>query len=294
MNKILFSIYRILVPKPLRIIILKKTLRKKILEYFASLPENEVNDEQREVLRYLDNNPVKIFPYPFYDNYSPEKTEVMFDPQTGMRYVLQEGKRLYFKKRWSEKRIKRAYSDLLREQDINSPHRYLTESFTVGNDDVIADIGAAEGNFSLSVIEKIRKVYLFEYDNEWIEALKATFAPWAEKVEIINKYISDSDDGSHIRFDTFYKNKKDITFLKIDVDGAEAIVLNSCSEVFKTPEPFKIALCTYHKNNDEKDFTLLLRNHGFSITPSKGYMIHYYDKKMKAPWLRRGLIRAIR
>ncbi|MDP3002419.1 MAG: FkbM family methyltransferase [Bacteroidales bacterium] len=294
MNKILFSIYRILVPKPLRIIILKKTLRKKILEYFASLPENEVNDEQREVLRYLDNNPVKIFPYPFYDNYSPEKTEVMFDPQTGMRYVLQEGKRLYFKKRWGEKRIKRAYSDLLREQDINSPHRYLTESFTVGNDDVIADIGAAEGNFSLSVIEKIRKVYLFEYDNEWIEALKATFAPWAEKVEIINKYISDSDDGSHIRFDTFYKNKKDITFLKIDVDGAEAIVLNSCSEVFKTPEPFKIALCTYHKNNDEKDFTLLLRNHGFSITPSKGYMIHYYDKKMKAPWLRRGLIRAIR
>lgn len=294
MNKILFSIYRILVPKPLRIIILKKTLRKKILEYFASLPENEVNDEQREVLRYLDNNPVKIFPYPFYDNYSPEKIEVMFDPQTGMRYVLQEGKRLYFKKRWGEKRIKRAYSDLLREQDINSPHRYLTESFTVGNDDVIADIGAAEGNFSLSVIEKIRKVYLFEYDNEWIEALKATFAPWAEKVEIINKYISDSDDGSHIRFDTFYKNKKDITFLKIDVDGAEAIVLNSCSEVFKTPEPFKIALCTYHKNNDEKDFTLLLRNHGFSITPSKGYMIHYYDKKMKAPWLRRGLIRAIR
>ncbi len=294
MNKILFSIYRILVPKPLRIIILKKALRKKILEYFASLPENEVNDEQREVLRYLDNNPVKIFPYSFYDNYSPEKIEVMFDPQTGMRYVLQEGKRLYFKKRWGEKRIKRAYSDLLREQDINSPHRYLTESFTVGNDDVIADIGAAEGNFSLSVIEKIRKVYIFEYDNEWIEALKATFAPWAEKVEIINKYISDSDDGSHIRFDTFYKNKKDITFLKIDVDGAEAIVLNSCSEVFKTPEPFKIALCTYHKNNDEKDFTLLLRNHGFSITPSKGYMIHYYDKKMNAPWLRRGLIRATR
>ncbi|MFA5819564.1 MAG: hypothetical protein WC854_09825, partial [Bacteroidales bacterium] len=108
MNKILFSIYRILVPKPLRIIILKKSLREKILEYFASLPENEVNDEQREVLRYLDNNPVKIFPYPFHDNYSPEKIEVMFDPQTGMRYVLQEGKRLYFKKRWGEKRIKRA------------------------------------------------------------------------------------------------------------------------------------------------------------------------------------------
>jgi hypothetical protein len=294
MNKILFSIYRILVPKPLRTIILKKTLRGKILKHFASLPENEINNEQLEVLRYLENNPVKIFPYPFHDNYSPEKIEVFFDPQNGMHYVLQEGKRLYFKKRWREKRIKRAYSDLLREQDKNSPHRYLTESFSVGNDDVIADIGAAEGNFSLSVIEKIRKVYLFEYDNEWIEALKATFAPWNEKVEIINKYVSDSDDESHIRFDTFFQNKKDITFLKIDVDGAEAIVLNSCNEVFNAPDPFKVALCTYHKNTDEKDFTLLLRNHGLSVTPSKGYMIHYYDKKLKSPWLRRGLIRAKR
>lgn len=294
MNKYLFPIYRILVPKPIRTVILKKTLRKKILEYFALLPANEVNDEQREVLGYLEKNPLRIFPYPFHDNYSAEKIDVFFDAENGMRYVIQEGKRLYFKRRWSEKRIKRAYSELVREQDINSPHRYLTDSFTIGDEDVLADIGAAEGNFSLSVIENVKKIYLFEYDHEWTEALKATFAPWAEKVEIINKYVSDSDDESHARFDTFYKEKKDITFLKIDVDGAEAIVLDSCNEVFKSPESFKVALCTYHKNNDERDFTLLLKNHGFTITPSKGYMIHYYDKKMKAPFLRRGLIRAVR
>lgn len=294
MNKFLFPVYRILVPKPIRTVILKKTLRKKILEYFALLPANEVNDEQREVLGYLEKNPLRIFPYPFHDNYSAEKIDVFFDAENGMRYMIQEGKRLYFKRRWSEKRIKRAYSELVREQDINSPHRYLTDSFTIGDEDVLADIGAAEGNFSLSVIENVKKIYLFEYDHEWTEALKATFAPWAEKVEIINKYVSDSDDESHIRFDTFYKEKKDITFLKIDVDGAEAIVLDSCNEVFKSLESFKVALCTYHKNNDERDFTLLLKNHGFTITPSKGYMIHYYDKKMKAPFLRRGLIRAVR
>lgn len=294
MNKFLFPIYRILVPKPIRTVILKKSLRKKILKHFAQLPENEINDEHKEVLGYLENNPVRIFPYPFHDNYSSDKIDVFYAPETGMRYVLQDGKRLYFKKRWSGKRIKRAYSDLLREQDINSPHRYLTDKFTIVNDDVVADIGAAEGNFSLSVIEKIKKLYLFEYDQEWIQALRATFAPWAEKVEIINKYVSDYNDDSHIRLDTFFDMKNDITFLKIDVDGAEAIVLNSCVEVFKAHNSFKVALCTYHKNNDEKDFTLLLKNHGFSISPSKGYMIHYYDKKMKAPYLRRGLIRAVR
>jgi hypothetical protein len=294
MNNFLFQIYRILVPKPIRTAILKKTLREKILKHFSLLPEKEINDEQKEILRYLDKNKVRIFPYPFHDNYSADKIEVILDRQNGMRYVLQDGKKLYFKKRWNEKRIKRAYSDLLREQDHSSPHRYLTESFTVGKDDVIADIGAAEGNFSLSVIEKVKKIYLFEYDQEWTLALKATFAPWAEKIEIINKYVSGSDDDSHIKLDTFYKDNRDITFLKIDVDGAESVVLNSCNEVFKSGNNLKIALCTYHKNNDEKDFTLMLKNFGFSVVPSKGYMIHYYDKKMKAPYLRRGLIRAVR
>ncbi len=234
MNKLIFNIYRVLVPKPLRTTILKKSLRKKILNHFAALPDSEINEEQKEVLGFLRNNEIRIFPYLFHNNYSPDKIEVFFDKERKMRYVLQEGKRLYFKKRWGEKRIQRAYSDLMREQDPESPHRYLTESFTIGKGDVIADIGAAEGNFSLSVIEEVKKVYLFEYDREWAEALRATFAPWAEKVEIINKYVSDHNDEKHVRFDSFFKNNTDINFLKIDVDGAESIVLDSCDNVLKS------------------------------------------------------------
>jgi len=294
MNKLLFPIYRVLVPKPIRTVLLKKSLRKKILNYFASLPEKEINEEQKEVVKFLEKNEIRIFPYPFNDNYSVDQIEVFSDAEKGLKYVIQDGKRLYFKRRWNENRIKRAYSDLTREQDLNSPHRYLTDSFSIGSNDVLADIGAAEANFTLAVIDKIKKAYLFEYDREWAEALRATFAPWADKVEIINKYVSDSDDESHVRFDTFYKEHNDLTFLKIDVDGAESIVLDSCNEVFKSPVPFKVALCTYHKNDDEKDFTQLLKSHGFNVAPSNGYMIHYYDKKMKAPYLRRGLIRAVR
>jgi hypothetical protein len=294
MNKILFSIYRVFVPKPIRTVIHKKTLREKILKYFSSLPENEINDEQREVLAYLKDNQVRIFPYPFHEKYSPDRIEVIYDDEMGMRYVMLDGKRLYFKKRWGPKRIKRAYSDLLREQDIDSPHRYLTDSFAIGQNDNLADIGAAEGNFSLAVIENVKKIYIFEYDREWIQALRATFAPWSEKVEIINKYVADFDDESHIRLDTFYKDHNDLTFIKIDVDGAEKEVLYSAGNVFSSPYQLKVALCTYHKNNDEKDFTLLFRNLGYNVSPSKGYMIHYYDKKMKAPYLRRGLIRITR
>lgn len=294
MNKYLFPIYRVLVPKPLRTVLLKRSLRVKILNYYDSLAENEVNEEQKEVTRYILNNEVRILPYKFHADYAPEKVHVIYDPEKGMRYVLQDGKRLYFKKRWGEKKIQRSYCELMREQDRESPHRYLTDSFTIGKEDVLADIGAAEGNFSLAVIEIVKKVYIFEYDQEWIAALKATFEPWAEKVEIINKFVSDHNDSENIRFDTFFEKNNAVTFFKIDVDGAESLVLGSCDKVFDSPGSFKIALCTYHKHDDEKDFTRLLKDYGFTVTPSKGYMINYYDKKLKAPYLRRGLIRAVR
>jgi predicted RNA methylase len=293
MNKALFTIYRIIVPKPFRTIIRKKSLRIKILKYFNSLPAEEINDEQREVLRYLENNPLSTFPYPFQYQYSPEKIEVFFDAGNKMHYVFLDGKRLYFKKRWSKKRIRKGFSDLLREQDMKSPHRYLTGNFNVNND-IIADIGAAEGNFSLSVIEKVKKLFIFEYDHEWSQALRATFAPWSEKVEIINKRVADFDDEKHISFDTFYKTRPEINFLKIDVDGAEANVLRSCHGILSPGKPVRIVLCTYHRDNDEEDFTSLLQNYGFKVSCSKGYMIHYFDKQMIAPYLRRGLIRAIR
>ncbi len=294
MNKFLFTVYRIVVPKPVRTFILKKNLRKKILRYYSGLPEAEINEEQREVVKYLENNPVTIFPYSFSANYSPEKIEVNFDVDSDMPFVMHEGKRLYFRKKRTVKRIQRAYADLSREQDPQCPHCYLSEDFNLGINDVIADIGAAEGNFSLSVIDKVRKVYLVEYDREWIKALKQTFEPWKDKVEIIGRYVSDSDDEKHISLDTLLNSRKDITFLKIDVDGNEQKVLEGAKEILGAGIPIKIALCTYHKNNDEKEFIALLEKNGFTVTPSKGYMIHYYDKKMKAPYLRRGLIRAKR
>ena len=294
MNKYLFPLYRVIVPKPVRTIILKKNLRKRIINYFSSLPPDKVNDEQKEIVTFLRENDVHIFPYTFHDDYGPDKIKVFRDEKNGYRYVNHEGKRLYFKKRWSGKRIRKAYAELLREQDTMSPHRYLDEDFQPGKNDSVADIGAAEGNFSLSVIEKVSKIYLFEYDPEWIAALRLTFDPWKDKVEIIKKFVSDSDDEKHTRLDTFYNIHNDLSFVKIDVDGSEQKVLAGCSSILSSSAPLKIALCTYHKHSDEEKFTPLLESAGFIVTPSQGYMINYYDKKLREPYLRRALIRGIR
>jgi precorrin-6B methylase 2 len=282
------------VPKPLRTKILKRKIRRRILDQYGSLPENELNEDQKEIVNYLRENEVSIFPYPFQENYRPEQIVVFYDPSTGMKYVLHDGKRLYFKKKWNEKRIRKSYSELSKEQDPKSPHRYTTSDFQPGPDDVVADIGAAEGNFSLSIINKVKKIYIFEYDKEWVEALKATFAGWAEKVEIIPLYVADFDNERHIRLDTFFRKHNDITFIKIDVDGYEQKVLEGCRSLLESEIPLRIAICTYHKNDDENEFTNLLQDHGFRISASGGYMINYYDKKLKTPWLRRGLLRAVR
>jgi hypothetical protein len=294
MNRVLFSVYRIAVPKPLRSFILKKIIRSKILRYFSQLSREDINDEQEEVVKFLENKPLEIFPYTFAGNYSPDKIIVFADSVNKMKYVDYNGMKLYFRRGWTNRRVKKGWSELLKEQDPNSPHRYLTGDFYPSGEDVIADIGAAEGNFSLSVIEKVRKAYLFEYDNKWIKALGHTFEPWKEKAVIVPRYVSDIDDSRHIRLDTIFMENPGITFLKIDVDGFEKEVLRGFKNTLESGIPLKIVLCTYHKGEDEAAFTELLGNYGFEISVSKGYMINYYDKKIKAPWLRRGLIRAIR
>jgi hypothetical protein len=294
MNRYLFAVYRVVVPKPVRTALLKRSLRKSILTHYGKVPSGDLSAEQAEIIKYLETNPLAIFPYPFNLEYKPEDIEVSYDEVKGMSYVMLEGKQLYFKKQWKSKRIKKGFSDLLREQDSYSPHRYLTPDFDVSPDEVIADIGAAEGNFSLSVIDRVRKTYLFEYNRDWARALSTTFAPYGSKAEVINKMVSGKDDESNVRLDTFLKEHPDVTFLKIDVDGAEKEVMGSCMEILKSPRPLKIAFCTYHSAADEEVYTALLRDCGFRVSPSRGYMIPFYDKKIKAPWLRRGLIRAVK
>lgn len=264
-------------------------LKKDIIEFYK---KDSLDSEIKEVIDYLKLNPVAVFPYDFSNDYLVEDIVVNTDNSNGLKYVIHEEKKMYFKRSMSIKYIKSLYKGLLLDQDKNSPHLYLTNDFNLTENDVIADIGAAEGNFSLSNIEKVSKIYLFESDKEWIEALEATFYPWKDKVTIVNKYVTDYDSDETVNINSFYENHSDITFFKVDIEGEEQKFLNACSELFASENSLKIAICTYHKENDFIDFTKQLTNWGFEAKHSKGFMIFLYDSNLKAPFLRRGLIRA--
>ena len=288
---LLFQLYRIFVPKPIRTKFLLSTLRKKIPLFHEQSIGYASDNERQKVVSFVKEHGVKIFPYHFTEKYHASDINVFDDEAVGLKYVLQDGKKLYFKKQWSADRIRRSFHDLSLEQDLESPHRYLSAEFDLNENDVLADFGAAEGNFSLSVIERVKKIYMFEADQEWIEALRCTFAPWIDKVEIIPKFISDKNDEKNCSGDVFFKDRE-ISFMKIDVDGGERPLLRGFQKIIHERSSMKIALCTYHQHNDENEFTELLKREKFEVNPSKGYMIFHYDKKIKAPYLRRALIRA--
>lgn len=268
-----------------------KVVRNKLLIYYSG---REINDtDLLQGLNYIRSNGLHVFPYSFTEQYSPSQFEVCFDEDKGLPYVLYLNRRLYGKRGMDKKSMQFLNSGVLLEQDEQSPHRYLTNDFTVNAGDIVADVGVAEGNFGLSVVEKVSKLYLFEADESWIEPLNATFEPWKDKVQIINKRVSDIDDSDNVCLDSALSGNK-LDFIKIDVDGGERKLLLGAKKILTSSQPIRVAICTYHNAQDADEFKIHFTDKGFKCEFSDKYMVFYYDRSLKAPFFRKGLLRAER
>ena len=280
--------YRLIIPKPLRTYLWKIYLKKKILKEYSNSRDKEII----EIISNINENGIKIISSTLSRDYKEDEIEVLFDKALKLKYVdYKKGKPIYFKKKWSKSRIQKALNQLYIEQDINSPHRYLTDDFNVDKETIVADIGCAEANFSLDIVDKVKHIYLFETNNVWEEPLNATFRKYKDKITIVNKKFSNTDSKNSINGSKFLK-EKGVSFLKIDVDGHEDEVISNLEELISESKKMKIALCTYHSNDDFNKYSKLLQKYNYSIAHSKGYMIFYWDKKLDKPYLRRGVLRA--
>jgi hypothetical protein len=262
------------------------------LNYYNSIDKDLVDDEKVTALKYLKEKGFSIFPHPFQEKYKPSDIKVHTNPINNLKYIITNEKQLYFKRKSSKRGVRRNYNFLKIEQDSKSPHRYLTKEFDVEENEILVDVGPAEGNLSLGVIEKIKKAYLFETDERWIEALEATFAPWKEKVTIVNKFVSNINDEKNVSLDEYFKDKEPFTFLKVDAEGTEDAILEGAEKSISESRNLKLALCCYHKPYDEDKFKAYLENKIFSISFADGYMIFPDPKTFKPPYLRRGVLRA--
>lgn len=265
----------------------QKRIRKYLKKYY------EKDKEIKEICDYLAHGSIHTFPYDFKDNYDLNKVNAEKDSLTGLIRIEHNGTMLYMRRKYKSLfRAKRYYNNLCIEQDSSSPHRYTTSSFFPDNDCVILDIGGAEGFFSLDYVKNCKKIYIFECEKEWIEALEHTYKDYMGKVVIVDKYVCDYSDEHHITIDDFViqnnlENEK--LFIKMDAEGSEPQIYQGMKQCIQRHQKMKIALCVYHCLFHEQYFREQFQ--GWKIENSNGYMLYYYDMNYSEPYIRRGVLR---
>jgi predicted RNA methylase len=255
--------------------------------------------DKTTMLRFLSGNLISQISYPFVKKYHYRKVSPVYDATHTMYYVLHHGKKLYFKRSWNKMKICSMYNELCAEQDMRSPHSYKSFSIQYTNNDIIVDAGAAEGIWALDVVDKVKAIYLFEYDEEWIEALRMTFAPWSDKTVVVPVCISDSSDNRTITLDDYFCNKNVFpTVIKADIEGSETDMLKG-SRILFSKYVREAVICTYHNAEDYETISKMMEQFGFQIKHSNGYMFSIYSEpdfccKDVSKIIRRGLIYGLR
>ncbi len=267
--------------------------------YFAKHPaEQKQYSKEINYLNHLSHITAEekklhsVMPYSFTDKYDYNKVEVFRDNEAEMFYVYLEGKKLYYHEGYTDKEsVQKSFIYISAEQDLESPHRYIDDLFFVKNGDTVVDLGAAEGNFSLFVVDKAKELFIVEADTKWIPALQKTFQPWKHKVHIINKFAANTNSDTQITL-TDLSKYANIDLVKMDIEGAEADVLQEASNYITQETKLRLAITTYHHQHDAEKIQKLISACGYQTVFSDKYILFIYDI-LQPPYFRKGMLKAI-
>ena len=214
-------------------------------------------------------------------------------------FVVHKNKKLFFKEDTTENEARSTYNYYFQSERLlgdeanqNAPHQYQSPRIYVTEGDVVFDIGAAEGLFALDQIDKASHIVIVESDPAWMEPLKHTFAPYSNKVTIIQKFVSATDTETTISLGKLLSDfDYESAFIKMDIEGFELPSLTSAKSVL-SQKSTKLSIATYHKQHDAEELKAIFDSLGYYSEFSDGYMLfHLYDTP-EPPYFRHGIIRA--
>lgn len=172
--------------------------------------------------------------------------------------------------------------------------------FLLNSDDVVWDIGASVGLFSIHASKRVRQVYAFEPEPRIFERLNQNIAINTKK-NVLAHQMALSDKPGKLALhsdgvDSFspslfnlsrHKNSIEVavstidlmlaeglkkpTVLKIDIEGAEALALSGASKVLSGPDKPRVIFMEVHpdflpnKKADEQIILELLQKAGYKI-----------------------------
>jgi hypothetical protein len=286
----------------LRSDIRREALRKTILSFYGALPAGERTQETEEALSYLRSERFCLVPYGWCKPYLSMPVKVYRDRAKRMNYAVLDDQKVYFRRYTDKGIVRKAVRELSYEQDIRSPHRYVTDENTiigtfpgsgaehghcVRPGDIVADVGAAEGIFSLSVAGTAAHIYIFECDRDWLPALEETFRDYNGKVTLVHKSVSDTEDEQSVTLDAYFKGKPDISFLKADIEGMEPKMLRGAYGLLREGRIKKASICVYHDVGHSDTFVQLMKAYGYHARLTDGFMLN-----RNKPYMVRGILQA--
>jgi len=262
---------------------LEKAAAARVADQYKNRKEKEIQD----VLAVYRKGILNVL-----GSYLPEDIRYceVYRDEEAYPYIMFEGKRMYYPPdyKFQIKDGKEVILDVLYEQGEDSPHLYVRDDGEIPDDGVIVDAGVCEGNFALRYVERARKIYLIESDPKWMDALRRTFSDYSDKVVYCSKYLSRFETKEMTTLDALVE--EEIDFLKMDIEGAEIDALLGGRDILRRSNA-KCAICSYHRQFDEKYIRFLLQSYGYMTEHSKGYMFFPYDDNMGSTLdLRRGVV----
>lgn len=273
-------------------------IRKMFIEFYFDTNKEDASNYSSELKYLRAQSDIPMIPYEQQKKID-EPIYAEFDSQEGLPFVLHKNKRLYFPKHWTLQDAKKQYRYFIERENLlggnftpKAPHQYQSDTFKIEAGDVLLDIGSAEGLVALDTIETTKKTILYESDPIWFAPLKASFKPYMDKVEIINKLVSDKDsETSTTLISSLHEFRNETFFVKMDIEGAEENVVTGNAGFFKKNK-IKAACCTYHNVEHYKNLKEIFESWGYTTSSSDGYILCFMDKVFTPPYFRKGLIRA--
>ena len=161
--------------------------------------------------------------------------------------------------------------DLLGRTCQNNQY-FVDDIFQLGDEEVFVDVGAFDGDTIEAFLEhterKYKYIYAFEPDKSNFNKLLER--KYKEKIKVYNAGLfsenaeisfSSNKEGSSkienegtdkvkvLKFDDLDLPEKEISFVKMDIEGSELKALQGMKETIRKCKP-KLAICIYHKFED--------------------------------------------
>lgn len=176
----------------------------------------------------------------------------------------------------------RAYLEGHRYEGYTAPEEdkyFLLEEDAIEHreDECWINLGACRGDTIFHYIRQglsYQKIWAVEGDEKTLKKLEQHLrflsSGLQKRIQTVGRYFGSRQDKKRLSIDAYFRNEK-ITYINMDIEGAEADVLESAKEVIHKNRPV-LAVCVYHKKDDllvipelisrlTTDYTFLLRKY---------------------------------